>query len=365
MQFFLLVPLMAQLFLDGRAASGLRAALLKWGLVVLLIVCQLVVTFALMQDASLSAVSPLFSDHVYVKPWCRVTPYAIGCALAFVHFERTEPSAANAAVADSSRSAQTAPHALSPAAWKALGSAAKVRSVMLASLAVMVASFAAFYLQWRCPDSEHECEVWNAQFAYGFFVSDQWSKQVAAFFYAACYLVWTCPLAALCYILICAEPDNAYDPLRIKLFLGHNLWTPMARLTYGAYLVHIPLQLIFTGADPFMQIWFLPRILLQVIGFIFFAYLTSLAMFLLIEKPIMNICAALLHAERQEPGAARREPQTALHRSLSVVSDPDSEAIVLVSPGQADFADLNPPPYSLDDARDSALLQPRAAAGRT
>jgi hypothetical protein len=69
-----------------------------------------------MQDASLSAVSPLFSDHVYVKPWCRVTPYAIGCALAFVHFERTEPSAANAAVADSSRSAQTAPHALSPAA---------------------------------------------------------------------------------------------------------------------------------------------------------------------------------------------------------------------------------------------------------
>ncbi len=79
----------------------------------------------------------------------------------------------------------------------------------------------------------------------------------------------------------------------------------------------------------------------------------------------MNICAALLHAERQDPGAARREPQTALHRSLSVVSDPDSEAIVLVSPGQADFVDLNPPPYSLDDARDSALLQPRAAGGRT
>jgi hypothetical protein len=360
MQFFLLAPVMAQLFLDGRATSGLRAALLKWGLPIALVLCQLVVTFALMQDSSLTAVSPLFSDRVYVKPWCRVTPYAIGCLLAFVHFERTEPSAADAAVADSSRQEQPA-----PSAWKALGSAAKVRSVLFAALAVMAASFAAFYLQWRCPaESRHECQVWNAQFLYGFFISDQWSKQFAAFFFSACYTLWTAPLAAFCYILICAEADNAYDPLRIKLFLSHDFWTPMARLTYGAYLVHIPLQLIFTGADPFMQIWFLPRIILQAVGFIFFAYATSFAMFLLIEKPVMNVCAAMLHAERHDSGAARRAPQTALHRSLSVVSDPDSEAIALVSPGQADFVDLHPPPYSLDDARDSALLQPRAAAGR-
>lgn len=337
-QFFLLLPVLVQLFLVGEhrrhAISRGKAFALQWAPSLSLIVIQLLSTTAIIAgfggDGSVGAnMDPRFQDEVYVKPWCRVTPYAVGILTAFVHFKRVErlgQGGATLGVVTSS--------------WKTLGSVEstpKVRAVHVAAIVGLFAWCFPIYLQYYCKASDHECDIWGGQWLFGFFPSNNWSNVTTAFFYGFAYLGWSLCLAAFCYVLICSE-DNEYDVFRLKRFLSAPIFTPLARLTYNAYLFHIPVQTLVHKSARRAESWVGVRVaLLDCVGFITCAYGLSFIMYLICEKPVMNMTSILFNRMRkQSTGQPQRNGVMPLDRQHSLVSDPDNEALNLAVVEESD-----------------------------
>jgi peptidoglycan/LPS O-acetylase OafA/YrhL len=104
------------------------------------------------------------------------------------------------------------------------------------------------------------------------------------------YIDFSRPIWAVCCAVITLLCYYDYLPL-VNGFLSHPYWTPLARLTYGAYLVH-PLVIklaagmavqyyTFTALD-LVSRWF---------GNIIMAYSGSVVLWCLVERPCMTIFA--------------------------------------------------------------------------
>jgi hypothetical protein len=114
-QFFLMVPIIVQLFVRGRRLGReatnngtfypISAFALQWAPVVLLVITQAVshiVTFKHMNILTSTSLNPVYSRNIYDRPWTRVTPYAFGIGMAFFHICRVE-RCANRAQAEEAR----------------------------------------------------------------------------------------------------------------------------------------------------------------------------------------------------------------------------------------------------------------------
>eukprot|EP00511_Aplanochytrium_stocchinoi_P012352 CAMPEP_0204875514 /NCGR_PEP_ID=MMETSP1348-20121228/46136_1 /ASSEMBLY_ACC=CAM_ASM_000700 /TAXON_ID=215587 /ORGANISM="Aplanochytrium stocchinoi, Strain GSBS06" /LENGTH=330 /DNA_ID=CAMNT_0052031997 /DNA_START=43 /DNA_END=1035 /DNA_ORIENTATION=- len=307
-QFFLLAPFLVKFYLMGLKRDS---PFLKYFPCVLLVLVQLITSAAVWGDMN-GVSDPRFSDRFYVKPWIRVTPYAVGVLTAFVHYQREQSSTGNT--------------------WKTLPFPNwKVTLLYFGSIFAMYLSVAVIYQQYKCRASEHECEVWYAQYKYGYFVSGNWSKTVEILYNAFQYLWWSVPLAVLSYILFC---DDKYDFLDIRSIMGHDLFAPLARLTYNAYLVHIPLMVVKLSLDPYLPDWHVFRITLEVLGYVVCAYAASFVLFILVEKPIMNIFASFMRPN------STKEQEMALVRRMSSFSDPDNENLMLMEEDDEDSEDI-------------------------
>ncbi|GBG31265.1 Nose resistant to fluoxetine protein 6 [Hondaea fermentalgiana] len=321
-QFFLLVPFLVLLFKIGyfRLAPGWKAELFKYGPCVFLVLFQVIITYTLIITEHSG--DPLASmGNIYVKPYCRVTPYAIGAGLAFFHFERVEAAKSNSSE--------------DPTAWKRWNMPSFRASLLMpASIAAMTAVIAIVYTQYACKASDHQCNVYYAQFRYGFFISPNWSTEAMALYGALGYFFWTLPLAIFSYTLIC---DDRYDSFGLKVFLGHRIWAPFARLTYNAYLVHLVLMFARGGLSKYAKAWEGMNVMIEIAGFVVMAYATALVLYLVVEKPVMNIVMQLFSSVRQAPPSHQSmshvdDVAMRMERQLSSVSDLDSETVQMASP---------------------------------
>lgn len=81
--------------------------------------------------------------------------------------------------------------------------------------------------------------------------------------------------------------------------LGHPIFNPMAKLTYGAYLFHVGFSWIMTGGAPnghytsFTWIW------LSFFTLYTTSYLASFFMTLIFESPMMQLLRAFLEGARK------------------------------------------------------------------
>merc|ERR1712100_230610 len=132
-------------------------------------------------------------------------------------------------------------------------------------------------------------------------------------------------LTILCYY--------GYMPV-LDGFLAHSFWTPFARLTYGAYLVH-PL-VIKLAAGRALQFYTFDTLGLayRLVGNCGAAYCGSVLLWVLVERPCMTIFSP---ARRKPVGAkdGSREGEKALNsRPQSCASSyPDLSAVAGASKG--------------------------------
>lgn len=91
-----------------------------------------------------------------------------------------------------------------------------------------------------------------------------------------CWLVWT----LACYF--------EYLPF-FNTILGHRFWTPLASLTYGAYLIH-PILIKVTAANADGYYFYSPADALQrTVWFILLAYSCAVVLWCLVEKPMATL----------------------------------------------------------------------------
>jgi len=113
----------------------------------------------------------------------------------------------------------------------------------------------------------------------------------------AVYITFSRPLWAACWAVITLLCYYDYLPV-INGFLAHPSWAPLARLTYGAYLVHpMAVELACGRALQFYTFQSLDLIY-RWCGNCVFAFLGSLVLWFLVERPCMTIFS---------PGAARTQ----------------------------------------------------------
>jgi peptidoglycan/LPS O-acetylase OafA/YrhL len=133
------------------------------------------------------------------------------------------------------------------------------------------------------------------------------------------YIVVSRPVWSMACALITLLCYYDFLPI-INSFMSHPIWTPLARLTYGAYLVH-PLVIKLVAARSLQYYTFSGMdIIYRATGNIIFAYSGSVLLWVLVERPCMTIFAPPRKLRNKSDNASERS-QPGSGNSTGVPSD--------------------------------------------
>jgi peptidoglycan/LPS O-acetylase OafA/YrhL len=139
------------------------------------------------------------------------------------------------------------------------------------------------------------------------------------------YIVLSRPLWAMCWAVITLLCYYDLAPWT-NAFLAHRCWTPLARLTYGAYLVHpLVIKLVSGRALQYFTFnsWDLTY---RTVGNFIMAYTGSFVFWCLIERPCMTI-----FSPAKKPSRAKSAPASESSKN----STPDAALPSTISDGNA------------------------------
>jgi len=121
---------------------------------------------------------------------------------------------------------------------------------------------------------------------------NSWSDMESFF-----YLTFSRPIWAACWALLTFLCYYGHAPAT-NAFLAHRLWTPFARLTYGAYLCH-PLCIKLTAGCLVQYYTFSGMDLTyRMMGNTLLAYSCSFVVWCVIERPMMTFTTALIKSKK-------------------------------------------------------------------
>jgi len=287
-QCFLLVPFIVHCYFQGlkHSQSRPRALVKKYGPCAVLIIGQIIYVMTISYVDGKE-----YADRVYAKPYGRITPYAIGVLLALRHYERRN---ADVSYGD----------------WKILRiSDSAVAGFFVACIAMMFSVIGVQYLQYKCDATAHECQTWEAVYIYGVIASKNWGTFMTALYNSFAWLLWSVPLAGFSYILFC---DNRYSTWGIKAVLSNDIFTPLARLTYNTYLIHIPLLIVRSATSRQAGTYVPFQAAVEFLGIGVLSYILSSVLYLILEKPMMNILKATFSIDTSTEEVDSNNPQVPL-----------------------------------------------------
>jgi len=119
-----------------------------------------------------------------------------------------------------------------------------------------------------------------------------------------CWLVWT----LACYF--------DYLPLMNSIF-GHHLNTPLANLTFGAYLSHPIIVKIIAGNMDSYYSYTAAESITRCMAFAMLAYSVAICCWCLVEKPFATLTGWLVPKGKKKPAPKTTQPST-----MSGISDP-------------------------------------------
>lgn len=128
-----------------------------------------------------------------------------------------------------------------------------------------------------------------------------------------CWLVWT----LACYF--------DYLPLMNTIF-GHQMMTPLANLTFGAYLSHPIIVKIIAGNMDEFYTYTAAESITRCMAFSILAYSVATCCWCLVEKPFATLTTWLVPKGKKKPGA--KTTQTSTMSEVSTSSDPQLRAAV-------------------------------------
>lgn len=231
--------------------------------------------------------SEVIAGHwVYTKPWCRITPYIVGIWVAHIY-----------------RQIKASEYIAPPS---------KIIAAIGTAITIFIAIVLTYYSQIKCPKDDPAC-------GYGLLNTGDWgliqSEQGWGILYMAVTpLAWTLSLASICVALFLGWGSI------VKRFLEMEVWTPLARLTFNAYMFHMILILGFNNSQLRASPYSPTTMARKAIGNIVLAYSLALAMYLLVEKPTMNLIKQLL--QRRPKSAKDGELSSARARERSGTDEP-------------------------------------------
>eukprot|EP00929_Paragymnodinium_shiwhaense_P067993 TRINITY_DN34177_c0_g1_i1.p1 TRINITY_DN34177_c0_g1~~TRINITY_DN34177_c0_g1_i1.p1 ORF type:complete len:513 (-),score=79.34 TRINITY_DN34177_c0_g1_i1:308-1777(-) len=256
-QLYLTAPLFSLVYsLDRRLGWGLLAAAFCLGVV---LPVALVASHNLVPDMLLGGLD--FTNKVYMKPWCRLSPFLLGIAMAWLW---------------KSKYSKTLAHHDDGHGF--------VRSLLLSVLALCLLAAATFLrlLFYNCDVatcSNLDTNPAGKAFAY-----------LWAAFSIPCWSLGMAMLMTLCF-------QGRFLPI-LQDILHAPFWQPLAKLTYAAYLIHTSVLVLdfcqrnsmmnFTGAS----------FLFGYIAYVFFTMFLAFSLWILFEKPVANMLMLALSGRR-------------------------------------------------------------------
>jgi len=114
------------------------------------------------------------------------------------------------------------------------------------------------------------------------------NKNSWSIFTSIMFIDFSRPLWAICFGVLTLLCYYDYLPL-VNGFLSHSWWTPLARLTYGAYLVHPLVIKLAAGRSIQFYTFNSWDMSYRFVGNVVFAYSGSCVLWVLCERPFMTI----------------------------------------------------------------------------
>ena len=227
-----------------------------------------------------------YSRKFYTKPWFRAPPYLVGIYTAMLWMDK-EGSGLRGGNDTWNCFRDFFPTAVGGGNRKRSPSAGWCSSTWLAAVVALLAwvTFGPVgaYQHLPCPYDQAALPHFAEQLHCG----SHWTLMQRAVFNAFAPLAWSCGVAMLC--LLCFRGRGGW----IGQLLGHPVWVPFARLSYGAYLIH-PIVLNF------MVLSRSTKVRLDVMYFVSFYVAASTLTFcitavavLLVESPIACLTKAV------------------------------------------------------------------------
>jgi peptidoglycan/LPS O-acetylase OafA/YrhL len=184
-----------------------------------------------------------YSNTIYIKPWDRIAPYVVGLVLGYLIFKDIKLNRLN-----------------------------KYLRLLLYILMWVVALFVMFWL------------------TYGLYFT--WHGHVPKTFENFVYIVTSRFLWAVCLALIVFACHNGYGWV-INSFLSMPMWTPLARMTFNAYLVHPIIMTVVYGQLQTTIHYTDITMAGFVVMFVAFSYSAAAAVCVVVEFPLSTIEANL------------------------------------------------------------------------
>jgi len=200
---------------------------------------------------------------LYQTPWHRIPAFLVGMALPWgldyakrKGYDRT-----------------TAPKTL----------AARVSVILMSTLAVAVLATLIILPVTNYPgggNSDRAADNWS-----------QFSNSLYMCFSRLCWAIAVGVLTLACFF--------DYLPL-VNAILSHWLWKPLAKLTFGAYLLHPIIIAIFIGNAPGLEVFTVPAVLAKTWWYFTLAYFVAAIMYCVVERPFATLRELLVPANKEK-----------------------------------------------------------------
>jgi peptidoglycan/LPS O-acetylase OafA/YrhL len=269
MQFYIISPLILYAYYRNRTLGWAIVGVLMAGTMGANI--GLLLAFGISNSNPIDTYSTDYMDNVYGKPYARIAPFLIGIAAAWIYRSR--------------------PKDIPPMRWRY-------------RFLLYIAAFVLMY-----------CPVFLVN------VHANWTDAEGLLYATAARISWPLGVAVLMHSCFCAPKSF------LNRVFAADLWGPLARLTFMAYLSH-PIVLftyylnrdhllIYTDSD--LVFWW--------VGAVCISYLCAFAVSMLVEKPVLNLEKILFggaHAPRPDGAAAAAAAAAAGVAPADAVTTPRS-----------------------------------------
>ena len=272
MQFYLLTPFIIYVYVKFQRAYG-------WIIVSLLCLISVITAWeiAAQYDLNMVLIAPNNSDYMYyyyVKPYCRVAPYALGIASAFILVELKQ-------------------YEKSSKVWDGMAyyMGKGINTVIGAWISFVLGLFLITLLVFV------QYDVWK----HGNLTFSSWSKAQNIQFIAWNRLAYGFGMSFLMLPVLLGRIKPA------EWFLSLPIWSPLAKLTFSVYLIHLSIVARVTLGVQTGYFYSDLNILKDLLMFAFLSYSVALFVTLTVESPIMGLEKILFsHMIRENEGKDRR-----------------------------------------------------------
>ena len=229
--------------------------------------------------------SPFFSaeygDLLYIKPWSRFGTYFVGVVLGMLYFEHKN-------------------------ATKYQGMENSVGHRMFSLLAESSGTRWAFYINGFLITTVF---VFIQHWAYKEwpYNLNPWSGAANAYFNGFSRQIFVTGLA----LILC--PVFAGKGSLLRYLLAGHFWTPLARLSFAGYLIHLLIFEYYLWTQRTSFYWQHINVLHLYLGTVFFTFLFALPYSLLCEIPFMNIEKFILFPPRERKPVTEKEEDMRLY----------------------------------------------------